>query len=954
VLIRSDGQAGERLLERDEQLSQISESFSAAAAGTGRLLVVEGRGGMGKSALLGAAAEAGRGEGVAVLAARGSDLEREFAFGIALQLFERTVIAQSTEGREELLAGAAGLADALFRGAPVDGDAYGIIHGLYWLTSNLCRLGDGLEGFRPVALLIDDAHWADDLSLRFLLRLAERIEELPLVVAVAFRPPEPGTAAPLLRRLAGANNARVVAVDPLSESAVRSLVRDELWADADEVVCRSCATVTGGNPFLVHALVAELRASGVRPSSQTAEVIGQLAPGSVLRAVVARLARLVDRCRDLAKSVAVLGDDVPLRHAAAVAGFSESEAVDAVAGLVGSDILAAREPLCFAHPLIRSAVTAEMSDFEAGRMHLKAAQVLRDDDVEVERVAAHLMAAPPTRQAWAIEILRSAAARAQHRGAASTAADLLVRALEEGPGRDDRVKILRELGAAETFAGRPTAAARLDEALGLVVDDRQRLRVAIELGYILYGSGRRADAQAVLEQVMIASGEEATAEAHELRVLRLAAALFPESDHDPGDLGARTDPSDLDPARPIDRLTLALLALLQASDGRPAHDVRPLTSRALNATTPYQDGERRLWEGTLAILSPALILVDDLPGCQRLSDAALDDARRRGSQREFVACSYLRAWPLYLQGRLSEVVAEVEAAMETLDRGWWVHAAGACAVLAHTHMARGDLDAAALTLERAEAAGLATGAHERAQLADARGTLELLCGHPQTALEQLTLCGELQASGDSMALLRWRPPAAAAALAAGDTGRALQLVDEELLIAQRAGTARALGTALRSKGLVVGGHEGLDLLDEAVRVLRSSPALLERSRALIDFGAALRRNNQRVKARRALLDGADLAQRLGAAALAEHAREELRAAGGKPRRLAVSGTASLTPSEFRVATLVARGLTNRQVAQSLFVSVKTVEGHLAHIYDKLSITSRRQIKDLLRTEIAQQ
>ena len=269
--------------------------------------------------------------------------------------------------------------------------------------------------------------------------------------------------------------------------------------------------------------------SGMRPTAETAEVIGRLAPGSVLRAVVARLARLPDCCRGLAKSVAVLGDDVPLRNAAAVAGLTESEAVDAVWGLVGSDILAAREPLCFAHPLIRSAVTAEMSELEAGRMHLKAAQVLRNNDAEIERAAAHVMAAPPTRQAWAIEILRLAAVRARSRGADSAAADLLVRALEEGPGREDRVTILRELGAAETFAGRPTAADRFDEALGLVVDDRHRIRVAIELGYVLYGSGRRADAQAVLERVMSDTGEEATEEAHELRPLRLAASLFPST-----------------------------------------------------------------------------------------------------------------------------------------------------------------------------------------------------------------------------------------------------------------------------------------------------------------------------------------------------------------------------------------------------------------------------------------
>ena len=548
MLTKSDSQAGERLLEREQQLSQISETFSAERGGCWwwrDALAWE------NPPCWSPPPRQPIAEGFAILSARGSDLERDFAFGIALQLFEPALVGQPIEGQEELLTGAAALAGALLRGSPIDGDAYGIIHGLYWLTSNLCRLGDRLEHFQPVALLVDDAHWADDLSLRFLLHLAERIEELPLVVAVGFRPPEPGSAAPLLQRLAGAVKARVMTVDRLSELAVGWLVRDELWADADEETCRACAMVTGGNPFLVHALVAELKAAGLRPSAETAKVIGQLAPGSVLRAVVARLARLPDRCRSLAKSVAVLGDDVPLRHAAAVAGFTETETVDAAERLVASDILAGREPLRFAHPLIRSAVTAEMTDFEAGRMHLKAAQVLRDNDVGAERVAVHVMAAPPTKQAWAIEVLRSAGASAHRRGADSTAADLLVRALAEEPCREDRVKVLRELGAAETFAGRPTAAARLDEALGLVIDDRQRLRVALELAYILYGSGQRAEAQAVVERVMSDTGEQATAAAHELRALRLAAALFPESNQDPRELGALIDPSDLKPARPI-------------------------------------------------------------------------------------------------------------------------------------------------------------------------------------------------------------------------------------------------------------------------------------------------------------------------------------------------------------------------------------------------------------------
>jgi DNA-binding CsgD family transcriptional regulator len=196
-------------------------------------------------------------------------------------------------------------------------------------------------------------------------------------------------------------------------------------------------------------------------------------------------------------------------------------------------------------------------------------------------------------------------------------------------------------------------------------------------------------------------------------------------------------------------------------------------------------------------------------------------------------------------------------------------------------------------------------------------------------------------------ITQWRSRAATALLRAGEGDRARALSEEEVELARRWGAPRALAMALRVHGLVVGGDHGLTLLEEAAAVLESSPAKLERARALADFGAALRRTGRRVDAREPLRIAVELAQTCGATPLAEAARSELVAAGAKPRRQALSGAESLTPSELRVAAMAAEGMTNRDIAQNLFVTPKTVEVHLSSVYRKLDIGSRTQLASAL-------
>jgi hypothetical protein len=159
----------------------------------------------------------------------------------------------------------------------------------------------------------------------------------------------------------------------------------------------------------------------------------------------------------------------------------------------------------------------------------------------------------------------------------------------------------------------------------------------------------------------------------------------------------------------------------------------------------------------------------------------------------------------------------------------------------------------------------------------------------------------------------------------GNHGEARRLADDELRLARAFGAPRSLGIALRAAGLVEGGDTGLELLRESVAVLDRSPAALERARALVDLGKALWRANRRMEARPPLRRGLEMAQRFGALPLERRAHEELLVAGARPRRRQFSGVDALTPSERRVAEMAAQGLSNREIAQALFVTVKAVQ-----------------------------
>ena len=229
-----------------------------------------------------------------------------------------------------------------------------------------------------------------------------------------------------------------------------------------------------------------------------------------------------------------------------------------------------------------------------------------------------------------------------------------------------------------------------------------------------------------------------------------------------------------------------------------------------------------------------------------------------------------------------------------------------------------------------------------------RGRLHLEAGEPGKALPDFELVGEIGGSLEPLpalnpAVVPWRSRAALALHFLARSDEARTLAREELERAQRWGAARTIGVSLRALGLVEGGQRGHHLLREAAEMLAGSPAPLEHAKALVDLGAALRRDNQRAKARRLLREAVELAHGCGAVPLVERANDELAATGAHRRTIVLSGLDALTASERRVAQLAADDLSNKEIAQALFVTVKTVEVHLSRVYRKLDIGSRRQL-----------
>lgn len=945
------------LVERDSELSTLQKRLREARKGAGSVIFIDAPAGNGKSRLLTIAGDLARGTGMQVLGAQGAELERDFPFGVAIQLFEPRFVAADATTQERLLDGPARWAGELLTGSTgtpgrfPDDRGYAVIHGLFWIARNLAGPSDAAE--RPaLVMLVDDAHWADPPSLRFLAYLAGRVGELPIVLVVAARYGEAASDRRALTALRNAARDAVLAPRSLTETGVTAIVRSE-FPEAEPAFCRTCYRTTNGNPFLLVELIAQLRANGSPPDDVTAASLADLAPESVLNSIVRRLEAMPAELRQVAVAVAVLGDGAPLRHVAALARLDLETASHAADRLAAVQLLHPGAPLSFVHPLLRGAVKASISPFERARAHRHAAEILAADGAPEEQTAIQLLEASPEEDPNAVEVLRAASRTALARGAADSAVRMLERALSERQPDDTDPQLLAELAEAELAAGLPEKAIpRLEMAIEGTDDSPRRAELALTRADALHEQARYEEAAAALATVL----EHATPEqTDELEAAYVASASMVAGLADDARARGERIMSGLG-ACPSDRQRIALthLAMDRGLRGEDRTSVVALTNLAFG-NGALLDGEN-YGRPTWPLLTGALVFVDELERSLEICDAAVPAPLAQDSDATVVIASYCRAWPLYLQAKIDHALTHARVALDANPNDWQAYMRSAYGAIASCQVQRGQLGLAEKALSVLSHPEVSESIHGPLLL-DVRAQLRLAQLRPEEALADATEAGRRLQSEfglDSPGVITWRSTAALAHIALGDDRSARRLAHEELEQARETKIVRVVLRDLRVLGMAEQGQRSLGLLGEAVAMGADYPLRLEYINALIDFGAALRRANRRIDAREPLRKGLELSHRGGADALAALARTELLAAGARPRREMLSGVESLTPSELRVAQLASARLTTRQIAEALFVSPKTVEFHLRGAYRKLGLNSRGELAEALTAGLARQ
>ena len=922
------------LLERWHELERLRAGLRDASAGSGRVVAIEGPAGIGKTSLLLAAVGEAPGHGVTALIARAGRLERDLPWNLVRQLFARIITGEGAR-TDELLQGAAGLARpalGLERTSNAARDP-GTLHGLYWLTTGLAARG-------PLLLAVDDAHWGDIASLHYLAYLGARVADLPLLVLVAMRSGEERPEE--LQALGALPATERLLLEPLSDRASAELTRASLGSGAAEEFCLACHTAAAGNPFLLKELLGQLERERVEPSAAHAREVDRVTPEAVRHAVLARLAALPPAATELARAVALLGEHATLSEAARLGQLELGQAARAADLLASGEILGAGSPLRFVHPMVREAISAEIPVHQRALGHRRAAQLLAGPGADPQRVAIQLLRTDSAGDEWVVERLREAASGSLAVGAAEPAVEYLRRALQEPPAPALRLDVLLELARAESLSGSTNAIERFQEALAQARGSAIYGAIGAELMFMLFRHGQVERALELAHDVL----ERLPSEQRglELRVIAAGATgavLVPSLRAEMEFFIARI-PDDLVGETPEERLALsARLAAALVTDA-PMDVAADLAERALGDQMLLEDlssNELLYWNA-----ASALIVTDRFGAADAAADAALQDARDRGSVIGFALSSAFRCLLDYRVGKLTDGVADGRQAVETVGPNEFQIYAYAVAFLLDCLIETGELEEALSLATRPELQGKVPDVFAVHLLRVARARARIDAGDAGAGVQELLDVGQSVSLGPAM--LPWRSRAAPGLVALGREQEAVALVEDELLAGRQTGTGWGQVVALQALALADRGRAA-DSLQEALELSERHGFALERARSLVLLGAHERRRGNRRRAEELLNDGLEAGAGCGAVVLERRARDELVAIGLSPRRRGSTATDALTPAERRVAQLAAGGMSNREIAQALFVSLRTVETHLTHSYQKLGIGSRSELEPAL-------
>jgi DNA-binding CsgD family transcriptional regulator/predicted negative regulator of RcsB-dependent stress response len=898
-------------------------------------VIIEGEPGLGKTAFLNAACHVAREAGHDVLYARGGALEAESPFGIVRQLFQ-PVEATLSSNERDMCANVTTSLSEVRRPIPFE-----VIHDLYLSLAHLASS-------RPIVIAIDDLQWSDYESLVWVQYVARRLESGRISFIGSSTCRVAGTALAAVDNIIAEPSTRVFSLRPLSVDSVTKLVGRQLNVDSEESFARACHTITGGNPFLLHSLLSALEREGFGPDVSE-ESLATLSPPPVARAILRRLGGLPEEAHALMQAAAILGDESDHRVVAALAGVDASLGSDMANALAEVYLLRRDRPLSFVHPLERSTVYGEIDPVRRARAHAEAARLLDDHGAALDQVAHHLLLAEPTADEWSAELLERAALVHAKGGQYDFAVRCLARSLDESPDASTRSRRLLELSSAEAAMGRPTALDHLREAAELGVDP-------IELADATYRC-LRAFAQESYPPETVATLRHLEAQLGEGHVdLRIWIEIVLSTwDQQPPALPASTPAIESVLLRKptertrLDRLALAHLAYVKtfASDQATAEYVADLAEQAVGAVDLQLDDCTSIVVAARAVAS--LVRAGRFEVADRLGLLAQTAAVRDDQQTAVAEFSTVLAYSHFLQGNLDEAEIECRRSLAAMEGRSWASRPMSLGVLAATFIEEGRSREAASVLKDTLPNSLPRSIAELLAL-EQRAKLKMLEGRIDEALKDLQLAEQgAEALGvRNPAVTSWRCVAATALCGAERTTEARDLARENLELARAFGAPWALGMALRTAAEVGDPLDRLELLTEAVGVLEPAGASLECAKATIDLGSVLINKGRQDEALSTLRRGADGAFRCRAQPLADRAARELRAAGARPRRLALMGSDALTPAERRVAELAAGGMINARIAEALFVSEKTVEGHLTRVYQKLGRRSRTNLREVFK------
>lgn len=930
---RRNGTSVRRLLERDEW----QEEFAAAFAGLlpPSAVIIEGEPGAGKTALLNAACQSATDAGYEVLRARGGVRETEAPFGVVRQLLQPI--------QHELLPNERGLWEQL---ASNQGNGsrpmpFEAIHDVYLTLSSLASR-------QPLVIAVDDLHWCDIESLWWIQHLVRRLKPGHLLFVGTTLCRVTGTALGPVDNIVAEPSTRVISLRPLAAPSVEQLICNHLGIEPEVSFVETCLRLTGGNPFLLHSLLITLRLQGTH-SDVSDEGLSVLSPPPVARALLTRLAGLPPEAQAFLRAAAVLGDGSDYRIVAELAGIDAAFGHDIANSLAEAHLLRKGRQLNFVHPLERSTIYGELDPVPRARAHAEAARVLDQNKAPLEQVARHLLMSETSDDEWSAELLEQAAQLYLQRGQCESAEQCLSRSLNQSTSASARPRRLLALASAQAAIGRPGALALLREAADLGADPVALADATYRCLKAYAQEVYPADTVVTLRHLESHLGEDND----ELRIwIEIVLATWgpPSSARqiDAAAVEAIVAKKRLERSRQ-DRIALAHLSHVQtlAPEHVDANYVATLAEQSLHP------GDFQPDDGTsVVVMARALVTLArtgrfDL--VDRVGTVMQEAASRHDHAASVAEFSTVLAFSHFLQGNLDEAEAECLRALAATECITWAARPFAIGVLAASLTEAGRAMDAATALKSIPPGRSALAYGELLPL-EQRAKLTLLEGHPNEALEAALIVKEgAEALGISNpAVTGWRSIAASALGQLGRLSEARELAVENLELARRFGALRALGEALRTAAEVGTPTERMALLEEAVDVLKRSGASLEYAKATVELGSALTSEGQQNEALRTLRRGADLAFHCRAQPLVERASKELRAAGARPRRLALMGSDALTPAERRVAALAADGLINAQIAEKLFISEKTVEGHLTRVYHKLGMQSRAELREILK------